>query len=380
MLQLLLTGLAGVALGIVIMRMMQKPAAQEIGEERLLPIEAQQTESEGEGQAELSAQNKSFSIRSLTSTQMAFGGAGAMALLAVGVLALRPSDAATDTVSAPTAVNPAGSEKSTALDDVDTMIKRLAERLKKDTSDGEGFRMLGWSYVNTGHPAEAVEAYAQSAKLLPDRADVQAGYGEAMVALAKDVVTPEAKARFDTALKLDPKEPRARFFASLYKSQHGEERQALDEWIALSNAENSDLPWQTDIRKRIDQLAKKLGVDVTGRMKASAPPSTASATPSAPFELKKAPGGGPDAATMAAASALPAAQQQGMIDGMVSGLAAKLAANPDNVDGWIKLIRSRVVLKDAARAKDDLAMARKEFKDSPDKLGAINATAKELGL
>ena len=69
-----------------------------------------------------------------------------------------------------------------------------------------------------------------------------------------------------------------------------------------------------------------------------------------------------------------------MINGMVDGLATKLQANPDNVDGWVKLIRSRVVLKDMAKAKDDVAMARKAFASKPDKLAQINSLAAELGL
>ena len=155
---------------------------------------------------------------------------------------------------ATSAATPAGS-----LDDVDTMIAKLAERLKTDTTDGEGFRMLGWSYVNTNRPAEAVTAYAAAVKLLPGRADVHAGYGEAMVAVAKDVVTPDAKAQFDEAVKIDAKEPRALFFLALYKSQNGQEREALNDWIALSNASSADLPWQGDLQARAIEAGRQIG-------------------------------------------------------------------------------------------------------------------------
>ncbi|MEQ1547046.1 MAG: tetratricopeptide repeat protein [Chakrabartia sp.] len=363
MLQLVLTGLVGIALGVVIMRLMQKPGSPPTPEAPL------NVSVDGDPSA---ADNNPNPLPRFSRNQIAFGGAGAMMLVAVGVMAFRPIDAASDTIStaAPQVTSGTGTPKG--LDDVDTMISRLAERLKTDTTDGEGFRMLGWSYVNTGHPDDAVTAYEKAIKLLPNRADAHAGYGEAMVAVAKDVVTPDAKAQFSEALRLDPKEPRARFFMSLYKSQNGQERLALDEWIALSNSANADQPWQVDLRQRIDKLAKKLNVDISNMLKAP--------IASAPITMTTAPGGGPDAATMKAAAALPPSQQQDMIDGMVSGLAAKLQANPDNVDGWIKLIRSRVALKDTARAKDDLDMARKAFASNPTKLGQINATAKELGL
>ncbi len=372
MIALILTGLAGIAIGIVAMRLLQANSAPT----PLQPTDGAEPASLGTvsgSDADAPGPSGSGGLLSKYSrTQLLLGSAGGIMAIAIAVLAFRgDGQDATAVASTPLAsvAAPAGS-----LDDVDTMIAKLAERLKTDVTDGEGFRMLGWSYVNTNRPAEAVAAYATAVKLLPDRADVHAGYGEAMVAVAKDVVTPEAKAQFDEAVKIDPKEPRARFFLALHKAQNGQERAALDEWIALSNASSADLPWQSDLQARAKKLAATLGVDITGKFKQIA---TASSAPkdAGPFMAS-----GPDAATVAAAAKLPAADQRSMIDGMVEGLAAKLQANPDNVDGWIKLIRSRVVLKDKAKAKDDLGMARQAFASKPDKLAQINSVAAELGL
>ncbi len=41
-----------------------------------------------------------------------------------------------------------------------------------------------------------------------------------------------------------------------------------------------------------------------------------------------------------------AGDQQAMIRSMVDGLAQKLEADPRNLDGWLRLIRARVVLKE----------------------------------
>lgn len=372
MIAFILTGLAGIAIGIVAMRLLQansSPAEPNtaIGQPQ---SEAISGKTDG-GVADVTIASNGI-LSKYSRTQLLLGSAGGIMAVAIAVMAFRgDGQDATAVASTPavTSAAPAGS-----LDDVDTMIAKLAERLKTDVTDGEGFRMLGWSYVNTNRPAEAVTAYATAVKLLPGRADVHAGYGEAMVAVAKDVVTPEAKAQFDEAVKIDPKEPRARFFLALHKSQNGLEREALDEWIALSNASAADLPWQADLQARASKVAAKLGIDITGKFKQVA------AAPSVPKDAGPFMTAGPDAATVAAAQKLPAADQQSMINGMVDGLAAKLQANPDNVDGWVKLIRSRVVLKDKARAKDDLGMARKAFASKPDKLAQINSLAAELGL
>jgi cytochrome c-type biogenesis protein CcmH len=368
MIAFILTGLAGIAIGVVAMRLMQTnsaPAAPQSADG------AVQERIEAVGSIEGDA-GPGRLLSKYSRTQLLLGSAGGVMAIAIAVMAFRgDSSDGTAIASTPamTAAAPAGS-----LDDVDTMIAKLAERLKTDTTDGEGFRMLGWSYVNTNRPADAVAAYATAVKLLPGRADVHAGYGEAMVAVAKDVVTPDAKAQFDEAVKIDSKEPRARFFLALHKAQNGQERDALNDWIALSNASSADLPWQADLQARAAKLAAKLGVDIKGKFKKVA------AAPSAPKDAGPFMASGPDAAAIATAEKLPAADQRSMIDGMVDGLAAKLQANPDNVDGWVKLIRSRVVLKDKAKAKDDVGMARKAFASKPDKLAQINSLAAELGL
>jgi cytochrome c-type biogenesis protein CcmH len=377
MVALILTGIAGIAIGVVIMRLLSGSASTQIGESpENSKIENASSkilgsDSAGEISPAISIQSSGFLSR-FDRTQLLLGSAGVILAIAAALIAFRSDNPDTGVVAAPT--NTPSAAQAGELDDVGTMISKLAERLKTDTTDGEGFRMLGWSYVNTGRPDEAVIAYSTAVKLLPGRADVHAGYGEAIVAVAKDAVTPDAKTQFDAAIKIDPKEPRARFFLALHKAQNGKENEALAEWIALSNESPADLPWQSDLQQRAAKLAAKIGTNIDGKFKKAA------AAPAAPTTTGSFIPNGPDAVTLAAADKMPAAERQSMIDGMVEGLAAKLKANPDDIDGWVKLIRSRIVLKDNAKAKDDLNLARKAFASKPDKLAQLNSLAAELGL
>lgn len=52
-----------------------------------------------------------------------------------------------------------------------------------------------------------------------------------------------------------------------------------------------------------------------------------------------------------AAATMNAGDEQAMIRGMVDGLAAKLESDPKNMDGWLRLIRARIVLKEADAAQ-----------------------------
>ena len=68
------------------------------------------------------------------------------------------------------------------------------------------------------------------------------------------------------------------------------------------------------------------------------------------------------------------------IESMVDGLAARLAADPGDRDGWIRLMRSNVVLGRGDKASAALADARKTFAGNAEALAAIEAAAAELGI
>lgn len=352
MIQYVLTGLAGLVIGIVLMRVLNGQGAatpEAAGQEA-----ASDAQAEGEAPAQSPKQASSKTLLIAAGALVAIGGAAYL---------LRGEEQGTASVSP---VGMAGKPAS-ALDDVDSMIGKLEARLAKSPEDGEGFRMLGWSYANTGKPERAIEPYRKAMALLPKRADVHAGYGEALVGAAKGKVTPEAMKAFDDALRLNPAEPRALYFKALHMAQNGQEKAALDAWITLANQGAADAPWQADVRQQIDKLSAKLGVDVSSRLRASGSASGARAPTL-------------DSATVSSISALPAGDRSAMIAGMVDGLAQKLKADPRNPEGWARLLRSRMVLGDATQARADLAIARKALADDKAGLTRVNEAARELGV
>lgn len=348
MLQYILTGLAGIALGVAGMRiwMMERAGPSPGGESETPP----------------DANDRSITLPKLSTRNMLIG-AAVLAVAAIGVMMLRSPEG-----DAPVTGRTSTSSANAGLEDVDTMIVRLAKRLEANPDDGDGFRMLGWSYTMTGQPQKAIEPYKRALELLPDQANVHAGYGEALVGIAGDKVTPEAKRSFEKAISLDPSEPRARYFLALWKAQNGQERAALDEWIALANEGSADAPWQTDIRSRVSQLSQKVGIDVPAKFKGETPVASAGQPPAL------------DASVVEAANQLPDAQRQSMIDGMVEGLAAKLKSNPRDADGWVRLMRSRMVLKQADQAGKDLVTARKALANDLSGLTKVDTAARKFGV
>ena len=80
---------------------------------------------------------------------------------------------------------------------------------------------------------------------------------------------------------------------------------------------------------------------------------------------------GPSAQQMQDAANMTPQDRQAMIDSMVTGLAEKLKANPNDADGWTRLLRARRVLGQEAEAAADIARMRETFKDNPQTIEQI---------
>ena len=276
----------------------------------------------------------------------------------------------------------AAAAKAAELPDVATMVERLAQRLQKKPDDVEGWRMLGWSYFNLQQPAKAVEAYARAVALEPQAAALKSAYGEAMVAAENGAVTPQAVETFNAALALEAKNPKARYFVALALEQAGKKKEALDGWLSLLAEPMADEPWAADLRQRAQSLARELGVTLPAQPLLAADASGETASPAAgKLEVKTSHGPrGLTADEIKLAQALPADQQQAMIRSMVSHLADRLESKPRDEEGWMRLIRSRVVLGEEGAAREALARALAVFADDASAGGRIAAAAKELGL
>jgi len=71
------------------------------------------------------------------------------------------------------------------LPDVNTMIERLAARLKTTPEDVKGWQMLGWSYFNTARYEQAASAYARAVELDPTSAELKLSYEQAKAKAAE---------------------------------------------------------------------------------------------------------------------------------------------------------------------------------------------------
>jgi len=134
------------------------------------------------------------------------------------------------------------------------MIERLAERLKTDGKDLNGWMLLGRSYQQVEQYGKAVEAYAQAVKLAPDNPTIKAVYAEALGESLNGDFTGEPAKIAAEILAQDPKHRNALWLAGAAAAQRGDTVQAIAYLETLRGQFPKDSPDDKHLGKIIDDL------------------------------------------------------------------------------------------------------------------------------
>lgn len=225
-------------------------------------------------------------------------------------------------------------------DDFRALVATLAARMRQVPDDKEGWALLGRAYLALDQPAQAAAALRRAVQLGGARGSVPASlyslYGEALSQAAGGAVPAEAEEAFRAALARDAKEPAARYYLGLAARARGQKDQALAMWEPLLAEAPADAPWRPAL------------VDAVAALRAE--------------QLREGGGNVPDIAAM------------------VRGLAARLEARPNDLGGWMRLIRAYAVLGEAGKAKASLARARGHFGRDETAQRSLTALARDLAL
>lgn len=238
--------------------------------------------------------------------------------------------------------------------DINLLIAKAERHLMENPDDGAGWDVLAPIYMRQNRIGDAQLAYQNAIRLNGESVDRLNGLGEVILAQNEGIVTDDARDLFRRSAAMSEDNPRADYYLALALEQAGKKPEALEAFKAIAAKSSPNAPWQPLVARHI---AHNGGVD-------AAP----------------APLGNPDAADVAAAQSMSDEDRKTMITGMVASLDAKLKADPHNFEGWMRLVRSYVMLKDPAKALDALKTALKSFPAEGDEGKQLVAAAKALGL
>ena len=206
--------------------------------------------------------------------------------------------------------------------------------------DAEVLRNLSIARQAAGDKYGAAKALRQAVALKPSDPALWSALGEAFMVLADGQIGVDARQAFLQATKLDPEAPVPRYFLARARAESGDVAGGLADWKSLLG----DLP--SDDERRTGLAAEIASLERNGKLVKDEP------------------------APAAASGDMGAA-----IQNMVAGLARRLEEQPDDPDGWARLIRAYSVLGETGKRDAAMARAQKLFKDRPDVLERLKTAS-----
>ncbi len=290
---------------------------------------------------------------------------GAAALLAAGSVAYNLAGSGDDDQT-----------RATTGQDGQIDVAELQARAEASEGDAGPWSELAFARFERGEFAQAAEAYERAVAIDADEAVLWSALGEARVmavdaaSAAADPLPPSAITAFRKAIELDPMDPRARYFLAVKKDLDGNPSAAITDWLALLGDTPAGAPWEENLVRTIEQVAAINEIDVSKRLAAAQDgrmPAVA-----APGNVR-----GPSAQEIAAAGSIPPEQQRQMAEGMVANLETRLQREPDDLDGWVMLMRSRITLGEPGKARAALKAA---IAANPGEAEELRRQAAALGI
>ena len=136
------------------------------------------------------------------------------------------------------------------------MVDGLAEKLKQNPDDLDGWLRLARSYGVLDEAAKSRDAYARAAALKPDDVEILSLYAESIVKAAGpgQDMPPQLAAVSERLLKLKPDHGAALWFAGIARAQAGDAEGARMRWTRLLALLDPGSPQHAEVKARLDSL------------------------------------------------------------------------------------------------------------------------------
>lgn len=140
-----------------------------------------------------------------------------------------------------------------------SMVERLAERMKDNPQDLEGWLKLANAYRVLEEHDQARDAWSKAANLAPARLDVQLDYAGSLIEGRADL-DQELPAEFPAVVKrirnLDPDNPLGLFYAGVVARADGRTGETRELWGRVLKLMPEGAPEREQLQREIDELGE----------------------------------------------------------------------------------------------------------------------------
>src|SRR3954469_6384978 len=162
---------------------------------------------------------------------------GVAAFIPIGAIALYLIVGNSKAINAPATVQRPAAAPANAGEmsdqQIQANIQKLADRMKDNPNDAQGWTMLARSYMMQEHFSDAATAYEKLTTLTPNDAEAWADYAEAAALANGQNLAGKPTDAVNRALKIDPKHQKALALAGSAAYQANDYKKAIDYWQQL---------------------------------------------------------------------------------------------------------------------------------------------------
>lgn len=167
-----------------------------------------------------------------------------------------------DGVKKQAAAGHTSTDGKTQLDSVEDMVAKLAERLKNEPNNAEGWFMLARSYMSMGRYKEAVDALEKTNKLVPDNPVIMLRYADALTMLRGGQISGKPFELIKRAVELSPDNHTGLWLIGMGYEEQGAYKKAISYWnklLPLLTDEQS----KTQVQQLISRAKREAGITTT---------------------------------------------------------------------------------------------------------------------
>jgi cytochrome c-type biogenesis protein CcmH len=151
----------------------------------------------------------------------------------------------------------ASSPHALSREQIEAMVERLAERLKTNPDDADGWHMLARSYVAFGRYPDAAQAYDRAIALVPGDPQLLSDYADTLAMVNGRSLEGRPMELVQAALKIDPAHQKSLALAGTAAFNRRAFSEAIDYWQRLQRTLLADSEQARSIEASIAQARRE---------------------------------------------------------------------------------------------------------------------------
>ncbi len=234
-----------------------------------------------------------------------------------------------DVISPPQQVSSDSSQPS-----MQELLKVAEKRLQSNPDDTKGWKVVGPVYMRMRRYEDAIKAYQNIIRVEGRNPEYLLKLADVHIEQTQGQINDEAKMLIHEVLSIDEEHSIAKFYTGIIALQSDKPDETMRIWQGMIDNAKGDEEWLPVVRGRVAELRaleKQTKLPALNEEK------------------------------IKAVEEMNPEDRKAMIGQMVSNLAEKLEDDPDNKQGWERLIRSYIILGRSDDAEAALTSATRQF-------------------